>query len=141
MRFNKLTSMEQVSFKNRNKYKVNKSNLKFGNLGFIVLKNIQFEYIYFYIIKKFLKYFFKFKYVSNNYFKIWVFLKANFPISKKSKNSRMGKGKGSFIRWLVKLNQGSSIIEFKNVNFYRVNKLNLYWNKILNFKSILYLNK
>lgn len=53
-------------------------------------------------------------------------LKANFPISKKSKNSRMGKGKGSFVRWLIKLNQGVSIIEFKNINYYRVKKLNNY---------------
>jgi hypothetical protein len=70
MRFNNLTSQEQVSFKYRNRYKINKIKLNFGNMGLIILKNVQFEYIYFYIIKKFLKYFFKFKYTSNNYFKI-----------------------------------------------------------------------
>lgn len=129
--------MEQVSFKNRNKYKLKPINLKFGNIGLITFKNIQFEYVYFYIIKKFLKYFFKLKYACKNHLKLWVLLKANFPVSKKSKNARMGKGKGSFIRWLIKINQGSSIIEFKKVNYLRVKKFNNYWNKLLNFKNLL----
>lgn len=137
MRFNKLTSMEQVSFKNRNKYKNKKVYLRYGNIGLLILKNVQFEFIYFYMIKKFLKHFFKFKYSNANYFRIWVTLKANFPISKKSKNSRMGKGKGAFSRWLIKINQGTVFMEFKNVNYYRIKKLNTYWNKMLNFNVYL----
>ena len=137
MRLNRLTSMEQVSFKNRNKYKVKKVYLRYGNIGLVIFKNIQFEFIYFYMIKKFLKHFFKFKYSSINYFKIWVTLKANFPVSKKSKNSRMGKGKGSFSRWIIKINQGSVFMEFKNVNYIRIKKLNNYWNKMLNFNTYL----
>jgi hypothetical protein len=62
--------MEQVSFKNRNRYKSKVPKLKFGNMGLAVFKNIQFEFVYFFIIKKFLKYFLKFKYASVNYFKI-----------------------------------------------------------------------
>lgn len=137
MRLNRLTSMEQVSFKNRNKYKIKKVRLNYGNIGLVVMKNIQFEFAYFYMIKRFLKYFFKFKYSNSNYFKIWVSLKANFPVSRKSKNSRMGKGKGAFLRWLIKLNQGSVFIEFKNINYYRIKKLNNYWNKMLNFNTYL----
>jgi ribosomal protein L16/L10AE len=98
LRFNKISSIEQVSFKRRNKRYIKKIKLIYGNSGFIVLKTVQFEYAYFYLIRRFLKYFFKFKYSLDNYFKVWVFLKANFPVSKKSKNSRMGKGKGSFVR-------------------------------------------
>ena len=98
MRLKKLTSMEQVSFKNRNKYVKKNTKLSFGDYGFLVTKNTQFEFVYFYIIKRFIKYFLRFKYATINYFKVWVFLKANFPVSRKSKNSRMGKGKGSFNR-------------------------------------------
>ncbi len=137
MRLIKLTSMEQVSFKNRNRYKSKVPKLKFGNMGLAVFKNIQFEFVYFFIIKKFLKYFLKFKYASVNYFKIWVMLKANFPVSRKSKNSRMGKGKGAFLRWLIKINKGSVILEFKNVNFSRLKKLNSFWLKTLNFNVFL----
>ena len=140
MRFNKLTSIEQVSFKRRNKRSIKKTKLVYGNSGFIILKTIQFEYAYFYLIRKFLKFFFKFKYSLDNYFKIWVFLKANFPVSKKSKNSRMGKGKGAFIRWMIKINQGSTLLEFKNINNIRLQKLNNYWNKMLGFKIHLFLN-
>lgn len=138
MRFNKLTSMEQVSFKGRNLRKIKKIKLNFGNIGFVSLKTIQFEYAYFYLIRKFLKYFFKFKYAIGNYFKIWVFLKGNFPISRKSKNSRMGKGKGSFVRWIIKLNQGHTLMEFSNINPIRLKKLNNYWNKLLGFNILFY---
>lgn len=125
--------MEQVSFKDRNRNKIKKVKLNFGNIGFAVMQNIQFEYAYFYLIRRYLKYFYKFKYALGNYFKIWVFLKGNFPISKKSKNSRMGKGKGAFTRWLIKLNQGHVLMEFKNVDSLRLKKLNKHWNKLLRF--------
>lgn len=138
MRFNNLLSREQVSFKNRNRKVYKKVKLNYGNFGFISLKNIQFEYVYFFFIKRFLKYFFKFKYSLGNYFKVWVFLKGNFPISKKSKNSRMGKGKGSFSRWLIKLNEGHTIMEFKSVPLLRLKKLQQSWNKTLGFNIIIY---
>jgi len=137
LRFNKLTSIEQVSFKGRNRRKVKKVNLIYGNIGFVILQNIQFEYAYFYLIKKYLKYFFKFKYALGNYFKIWIFLKGNYPVSKKSKNSRMGKGKGAFNRWIIKLNQGHTIMEFSNINIIRLKKLNKYWSKMLKFNLLL----
>lgn len=139
MRFNKLTSMEQVSFKSRNKRSIKKVKLSYGNSGFVVLKSIQFEYAYFYLIRRFLKYFFKFKYSLDNYFKIWVFLKANFPVSQKSKNSRMGKGKGAFVRWMIKVNQGSTLLEFNNISNIRLKKLSNYWNKMLGFNVYFYI--
>ena len=133
--------MEQVSFKGRNKRKIKRVKLNYGNLGFIILKSVQFEYVYFYLIRKYLKYFFKFKYALGNYFKVWVFLKGNYPVSKKSKNSRMGKGKGSFMRWIIRLNQGHTIMEFNNINTIRLKKLNNYWNKLLKFNIYLIRNK
>ena len=130
--------MEQVSFKERNRNKYKKVKLSFGNIGLVNFKNCRFEYAYFYIIKRYLKNFFRFKYALGNYFRLWVFLKGNFPISKKSKNSRMGKGKGAFIGWIIKLNHGHVILEFKNINLLRIKKLQLYWNKILKSKIIIY---
>lgn len=138
MRFKSLLSKEQVSFKNRNRFKYKSVKLSYGDSGFVTLKNTQFEYVFFFYIKRFLKYFFKFKYALGNYFKIWVFLKANFPISKKSKNARMGKGKGSFSRWLIKLDEGHTLMEFKNIPLLRLLKLRSSWNKVLNFNLLLY---
>jgi len=136
LRLKKL-NLEQVSFKKRNLKKRKKLNLKFGNIGFFNNKQYQFEFIYFQIIKRFLKFFYKFKYNNNNYFQIWLNLKPNFPISKKSKNSRMGKGKGSFLRWLVKLPINFVILEFNNINEIRLRKLLYKWNKHLTPKLFL----
>ena len=140
MRLKRLNTSEQVSFKQRNVRKSKKSYLKFGNSGFLILRSVQFEYAYFYLIKRFLKYFFKFKYSKSNFFKVWIFLKANFPISRKSKNARMGKGKGAFNRWIIKLNRGHIFIEFSNVNEIRLKKLANYWNKMLGF-NVIFLKK
>jgi ribosomal protein L16/L10AE len=45
----------------------------------------------------------------------------------------MGKGVGSFVRWAIKLPRGFLIIEFFNVNNYRVLKLLRFWRKRLSF--------
>lgn len=130
--------MEQVSFKQRNRNRYKKIKLSYGDTALVNFKNCRFEYAYFYIIRRYLKSFFKFKYALGNYFKLWVFLKGNFPISKKSKNSRMGKGKGSFVGWVIKLDHGHTIFEFKNINLIRLIKLKTYWNKMLKSKLILH---
>jgi ribosomal protein L16/L10AE len=62
--------------------------------------------------------------------KVWVFLKPNQPISKKSKNSRMGKGKGSFLRWVTRLPRGFILMEFKGLKYQRLIKLNKEVTKI-----------
>ena len=49
----------------------------------------------------------------------------------------MGKSKGFFNRWFIKLNQNSILIEFKNINYIRVKLLSFYWNKFLKI-NILY---
>jgi ribosomal protein L16/L10AE len=36
----------------------------------------------------------------------------------------MGKGKGNFLRWAVKLNRGYILIEFKGISFLLVKKIN-----------------
>jgi len=43
--------------------------------------------------------------------RIWLNLKPNHIFTRKSKNSRMGKGKGSFNRWCLKLRRGVTILE------------------------------
>lgn len=136
LRLKKLSSIEQVSFKGRNKIKNRRIKLVYGNSGFVICKNTQFEYAYFFLIKRFLKFLFKFKYSLGTYFKIWVILKNNFPVSKKSKNSRMGKGKGAFNRWVVNIYQGHTLMEFNNIDKLRLLKLLNYWNKLLKIKLI-----
>ena len=64
--------------------------------------------------------------VGKNY---WVFLRMNIPLTKKSKNARMGKGKGSLYRWAMRLPRNFKIIEFRNINSTRLSMLAKKWSK------------
>lgn len=76
------------------------------------------------------------KSIKKNY-KIWVNILPNYVISRKSKNSRMGKGKGSFERWVVRLKQGHIVSEFVGIPKYRLNLILLKFNKKFNMKLYL----
>jgi ribosomal protein L16/L10AE len=54
--------------------------------------------------------------------KIWVFIRPNHVLSKKAKNARMGKGKGSLTRWCSILPKGFTLIEFLGIPSIRVRK-------------------
>jgi len=49
--------------------------------------------------------------------KLWINLKSNYPLTKKSKNSRMGKGKGMFLRWVVTIRPSIPFAEFLGYSF------------------------
>ena len=70
-----------------------------------------------------------------SFFSFWFFLTANYPVTKKSKNSRMGKGKGSFLRWQIRVPFNLIFLEFKILNylsyFFFFNKLKLFFGKNL----------
>jgi large subunit ribosomal protein L16 len=76
------------------------------------------------------------KSIKKNY-KIWVNILPNYVISRKSKNSRMGKGKGSFERWVVRLKQGHILSEFIGIPKYRLNLILCKFNKKFNMKLYL----
>lgn len=50
-------------------------------------------------------------------------------MSKKSKNSRMGKGKGSFLRLSCRLRKNIIFMEFLNINFIIFNRIGNYFKK------------
>ena len=86
-----------------------RSLLKFGILGFCFLKTIIFNkpnYVYFCeTIKK------DFKILKKN-FKFWNKLYYSFNVFKKSKGSRMGKGKGKLRNQSIYVRKGDIIFEF-----------------------------
>lgn len=45
-------------------------------------------------------------YTLKKKFKRWFLFRPNYIITKKSKNARMGKGKGNYKRWLIKVYRG-----------------------------------
>ena len=76
-------------------------------------------------------------------FKKWFFLRPNYIVTKKSKNSRMGKGKGSFKRWIIRVNRGDTLFKIFGTSPYRLSKIiNKNFNKKLRvkFKIFVYNN-
>jgi large subunit ribosomal protein L16 len=103
----------QTIQKNRKYYKFKLTNLVFGAYGLRLLQPL-------YITTRHL---FRYKMVLKKATKrsektlraYWLPLFPTQPITRKSKGSRMGKGKGKRQSWGVVLRGGSTFIEFKNV--------------------------
>ena len=86
--------------------------LKTGNCGFFFFSNLRFEFVYLKLLRRRFRIALKRSKKMGNSRRIWLNLKANYPISKKYKNARMGKGKGSFFRWSIRLRPMLCFMEF-----------------------------
>jgi ribosomal protein L16/L10AE len=93
--------MIQSSLKKRF-FKYNKiPKLKFGTVGIYCLHSFRFEYRYCLFFRKFFKRHIrrrKRKIKTQHRRRTWLFIRPNYSLSHKSKNARMGKGKGNFKR-------------------------------------------
>ena len=113
MRFSE-KNKETTSFKQRKIRKFKKNEIFFGNTCLKIIKESKVEFNYIFAIKKILKKFFKFK--KSKLKRVWIFLSKNYPVTKKSKNSRMGKGKGKSLRISMKVHRNFSLLEFCGFN-------------------------
>lgn len=108
--------------------------LRWGTEGFFLEKQYNFELIYFAFLKRTLKK----KYIAKRKFRksrrLWFFLKKNSPISKKSKNARMGKGKGSNLRWVIRFKKNFIFAEAQNLNFFLLRKVCFFVEKKIKMK-------
>lgn len=129
MRFNK-KNQETTSFKKRYKIGYKKPELIFGEFSLTLGKSYNIEYIYIYNFKKIFKRFFKTK--KKKLKKVWLFLHKNYPLTKKSKNARMGKGKGALNRYCSRVVQNHNLFEFCGFNLSEVLKLKKIFNKKIN---------
>jgi len=66
--------------------------------------------------------------------KTYVYIIPNNKLSHKSKNSRMGKGKGLNCRFYFRLKQNKPIIVFENLNSFRFLKIKQFLLKFFNYK-------
>lgn len=92
-----------------------KKNLVFGTCGIILLRQLYLENIHYKFIRLMLrkrrrgkKRRFRF-----GYQRYWVRCGKNIFFSKKSKNSRMGSGKGNFVRKATRVGVSKTLLEFK----------------------------
>jgi len=123
MHFN-VKNKETNSFKKRFKLGYKKPGLIFGDFSIILCKSYNVEYIYIYNFKRGLKKYFSFRGLNK---KVWLFLHKNYPLTKKSKNSRMGKGKGALARYCARVFQNHNLFEFSGFNV----------RELINLKKIL----
>ncbi len=135
MRYFTIKKSVQHSFKKRFPFLGKEREFFFKNTctNIYVLKPLTFEYNYWRKIRKIVKKLIKRKIkarlkIRYKFYKktAWIFLRPNFPISRKSKNSRMGKGVGSFVRWSVRLNRNHKILQFKRILPLRIKYLALW---------------
>jgi ribosomal protein L16/L10AE len=137
MRFN-IKNRETPSFKKRYSIGYKLPNLKFGDFSFTLDKSYNIEYIYLYNFKKSLKKYFLFKKSISK--KVWLFLHKNYPLTKKSKNARMGKGKGALARYCVRTFQNHNLFEFIGFNLKDLIKLKKIFNKKVSIPVTIYSN-
>lgn len=137
MRFNK-KNQETTSFKKRYDLGYKTPQLVFGDFSFTLLKSYNIEYIYLYNFKKSLKKYYAFK--KTNTKKVWLFLHKNYPLTKKSKNARMGKGKGSLTRYCSRIFKNHNLFEFSGFNLKELFFLKKIFKKKINIPIKIYNN-
>lgn len=103
----------------KNKLLYSNFGLKFLNGGILDLQFL--EFIRYTCIKIFTK-------ICKLYFRIFI----NQSVFKKSKNSRMGKGLGKFLKKIFNIKQGQILVELININnkYLLKNILNIFFRKI-----------
>ena len=112
-------------FKKRTTKPSKETKLKFGDYGLLFNQQGLFEIKYIFILRRLLR---KLRIKKNKKRRkvlirsrmIWFVLFPNFIISKKSKNSRMGKGKGSLVRWSIRVRQGLVFLEFRGFSLEKI---------------------
>ena len=126
----KKLNKDKSRFKQRCTLTPRMQKLFFGNHGLYFKRTCRLELIYFVMLRKILKrlrHFVKDKAIYHK--KIWFWLRKNYVISKKSKNSRMGKGKGKFLRYAVCVPQNYMILEFYGWHTFYLNAIQKNFSK------------
>lgn len=133
-----IKNQETKSFKKRYSLGYKLPKLIFGEYAFTLLKSYSIEYIYLFNFKRLIKKYYNFK--KTKFKKVWLFLPRNYPITKKSKNARMGKGKGSVARYCSRIWQNHNLFEFRGFNVGDVYKLKKLFRKKLNIPISIHTN-
>ena len=103
--------------------------------SFFTKREMRVESIYFNFFKKVIKKISKQSKINFFFNKknVWIFWKPNYPLTKKSKNSRMGKGKGVFLRWSFRVGSSFCLFKIRHCShFYRIKLAKTYLNYKLN---------
>lgn len=97
-------------------------------LHLYTIKSFKLEYVYIRLFKKLLRR--KYIKATTRFFKLkfWLTLQPNYILTKKSKNSRMGAGKGVFIRLTRLIDPGKTLLRTQFYKYTFLCRLNNYLN-------------
>ena len=115
---------------------------KFGDFSLVCKNEGRIELIHISMFRKKIKTFIRKKKSESDVIreKVWYFGTPNFFLQKKSKNSRMGKGKGSIERKVIRVRRNFVLFEFKGIPIIKLKKLIIFINKLLSVKFFLIKN-
>lgn len=131
-----IKNQEKKLQKNRFSRNPKKPKISLGDAGIITKNEGRLEFIQLSFIRKLAKKFISKKKSEIDLIreKIWYLGVPNFILQKKSKNSRMGKGKGMIERKVIRIRRGVVLFEFKGISPIKLQKLIKKINKILSVK-------
>jgi len=146
LRLKNSNKVKQINFKRKKKFGILFLKFCFGDKGLFTKLQSRVEKINIKIIRKLIKKRYRKKVKKIKvYNKYWIRFSQNLLLTKKSKNARMGSGKGKYVRCGFVLKPNSSFIEFKNYDYYFINwikkriyyKLNIFFYVLIkNFKLL-----
>ena len=117
-----LLQPRKFRYKNRFKlrsftYYSQKSTLRYGHAGLIILKSLRLKAKQITKFKIFLKRATKRSDKTQRF--SWINLFPHLPLTRKPKQSRMGKGKGKMKMWFINLRAGTTLLELRNLRYGR----------------------
>lgn len=111
-------------FKNRRLPYYSDVKFFFGDSGLFTNQQFRFESVYFRFLKKILRKKYRKKKILFSTQKYWIKFNKNTLLSKKSKNARMGSGKGKYLRYAYSIQPNTSFVETRGFNKKYLTSLN-----------------
>jgi ribosomal protein L16/L10AE len=98
-------------------------NLSQGDGGFSLVQNLRFDLVYLRLLRRAIKRSIRNYRGLSQSRHVWLNLRPGYPISKKGKNARMGKGHGAFFRWAIRLRPHAVFISFLGLSPYALKRV------------------
>lgn len=89
-----------------------------GDTGVLFKQGFRLDLVYLKLMRRALRRIIRrYRYLSHSRH-VWVNLKPGYPISKKGKNARMGKGHGAFFRWAIRVPPHTLLLSLRGLSVY-----------------------